>query len=147
MELSREKILVVDDEDAVRTLLSLILEKQGYQVLRANSGAQAIDIYNRDQGEIGMIITDIRMPGMTGTELVERLTGAGCRAPVLFISAFPEHANREQLRGERRQLLEKPFSPDALLASVRQMLAGELRKAPGRAQPALNCAERRRLQS
>jgi CheY-like chemotaxis protein len=91
-------ILCVDDEEIPRTLRTLILQKQGYQVVTASSGAEALEMVNR--GGISLILTDQMMPLMTGTELTKSVKVTHPRMPVILISGMNEipkeasHADR-----------------------------------------------------
>ena len=76
-----ETILLVEDEEAVRGLTSRILEKQGYRVIVAQHGREAMDIATKEEGRIDLVLTDIVMPGMNGRGLVERLAGSRCTCP------------------------------------------------------------------
>src|ERR1700761_2518677 len=98
MPRSSVTILCVDDEETPRTLRKLILEKQGYQVLTAASGAQALEIL--DSAEITVVLSDQMMPGMTGTELTKSVKAIRPKMPVILISGVNEipadarHADR-----------------------------------------------------
>lgn len=81
-------ILVVDDEEIPRTLRKLVLQKQGYDVIAAPSGAEALEIIRR--GGIDMILTDQLMPGMTGTELAKTVKAAQPSMPVILVSGVNE---------------------------------------------------------
>lgn len=81
-------ILVVDDEEIPRTLRKLVLQKQGYDVITAPSGAEALEIVRR--GGIDMILTDQLMPGMTGTELAKTVKAAQPSMPVILVSGVNE---------------------------------------------------------
>ena len=81
-------ILCVDDEDLPRTLRKLILQKQGYQVITASSGAEALALLER--GGISLVLTDQLMPGMTGTELTKLVKSTRPAMPVILISGVNE---------------------------------------------------------
>jgi len=81
-------ILCVDDEDLPRTLRKLILQKQGYQVIPASSGAEALALLER--GGIRLVLTDQLMPGMTGTELTKLVKSTRPAMPVILISGVNE---------------------------------------------------------
>lgn len=80
-------ILCVDDEDTPRTLRKLILQKQGYKVITAASGAEALDL---DRIHINLVLSDQMMPGMTGTELTKSVKAARPSMPVVLISGVNE---------------------------------------------------------
>src|SRR5205814_9277263 len=85
-----ETILLVEDEEAVRGLTSRILEKQGYRVLAAQHGREAMDIATREERHIDLVLTDIVMPGMNGRGLVERLAGIRPRIKSLYMSGYTD---------------------------------------------------------
>ena len=81
-------ILCVDDEETPRTLRKLILQKQGYQVLTAGSGDEALEVLNR--ANIDLVLSDQMMPGMTGTELTKSVKAMRPAMPVILISGVNE---------------------------------------------------------
>jgi CheY-like chemotaxis protein len=110
-------ILVVEDQDTVRQMIVRSLVEQGYRVVEAGDGVQALVLLSSDL-RIDMVITDIGMPHMGGLQLVKRLTLTD-RTPVfLFISGYDQ--NRSEIPGA---LLEKPFGPDRLVAEVHRLLS------------------------
>jgi len=106
-------ILVVDDEPAVRDLVALMLEHGGFSVLRAASGVDAIALSRSHEGEIDLLVTDLRMPEMDGFTLADTLQAETPGLPVLFISASYEA--RQAKPGNTLSMLAKPFSMEALL--------------------------------
>lgn len=116
-------ILVVDDEPGIRMFVSQILEQNGFSVLTAPDGADAISISHKHQGEIGLVITDVRMPNVDGPALAQALSEEDPNIPVLFMSSHYDASLIDQFEGS--EFLAKPFSVDRLLEAVRTML-GEL---------------------
>jgi CheY-like chemotaxis protein len=84
-----ELILLVEDEDQVRVILKEILEGQGYHVLAASNGEEALSISQDLQSNIKLMITDVVMPQMSGRELAERVLAVRPNLPVLFMSSSP----------------------------------------------------------
>jgi PAS domain S-box-containing protein len=118
-----ETILLVEDEEAVRGLTSRILEKQGYRVIVAEHGRQAMDIASREEGRIDLVLTDIVMPGMNGRGLVERLAGIRPRIKSLYMSGYTDDdIIRRGFIEPSKSFLQKPFTSDALLQTVRKVL-------------------------
>jgi PAS domain S-box-containing protein len=111
-----ETILVVEDEEAVRRLTCRILDREGYRVLEAQDGGQALDTWHRHDGEIDLLVTDVVMPGMSGKELAERI---GIE-PVFMSGYTDDIVLRHGLEGLR--LVHKPFDGETLLATVRSAL-------------------------
>ena len=118
-----ETVLVVDDEDGVRHVAGRVLERLGYRVLTAASGLEALDIMLREGARIRALVTDVRMPGMTGLELVELLKTGGMDLPVLFISGHTETvAPARWNTAMPRRFLAKPFAIEAFTAEVGALL-------------------------
>lgn len=119
-----ETVLVVEDEDAVRSLICRVLRKQGFAVLEAANGAAALWQLESHAERVDLIITDMVMPGMSGTELAERVRRTRPEVPFLFISGYTEdELVRRGVADGRLILLDKPFSPSALTRRVREVLA------------------------
>ena len=118
-----ETILVVEDEEAVRGLTSRILEKQGYRVIVAQHGREAMDIAAREEGHIDLVLTDIVMPGMNGRGLVERLAGIRPRIKSLYMSGYTDDdIVRRGFIEPSKSFLQKPFTSESLLQTVRKVL-------------------------
>jgi PAS domain S-box-containing protein len=118
---SRETILVVEDEAALRPLFRTILEQGGYAVLVAAHGAEALRLHEQHPGRIDLLLTDVTMPGMTGPDLAERLSRLQPSLKVLYMSGAAAPADLPG--GAGAAFLRKPFRPEALLAKVRELLA------------------------
>jgi two-component system, cell cycle sensor histidine kinase and response regulator CckA len=118
-----ETVLLVEDEVAVRRLGRRILERKGYRVLEAESGAAAIRLFEHMAPAITLLVTDVVMPGMSGTELARRLRSMKPSLRVLFTSGYTADAIAQQGGFEAgTAFLEKPFTPDALAQKVRDVL-------------------------
>jgi len=112
-----ETILVVEDEDPVRTLLRRILVDHGYRVLEARDGADGLRRSQEHGGEIHLLLTDMVMPEMTGPELAQRVAAQRPTTRVLFMTGYTEHD-----AAGAAALLHKPFSSTTLLGHVRRLL-------------------------
>ena len=118
-----ETILLVEDEEAVRNLTSRILKKQGYRVMAAQHGREAMEIAAKEEGRIDLVLTDVVMPGMNGRGLVERLTGIRPRIKSLYMSGYTDDdIIRRGFIEPSKSFLQKPFTSDALLQTVRKVL-------------------------
>jgi len=118
-----ETILLVEDEEAVRKLVRRTLEKQGYQLLVAASGSEALAIVQGYPGRIQLVITDVVMPQMGGRQLAERLKALRPEIRVVFVSGYTESSiarSGDLVEGEI--FLQKPFTPLALARRVRELL-------------------------
>jgi PAS domain S-box-containing protein len=118
---TRETILLVEDERAVRTAARRLLERRGYAVLEAQHGADALLLWRERRDEIGVLVTDVRMPEMGGHELVSILRAEAPTLPVVYMSGYAEHQGTTPL-GEREAFVEKPFTGDALAQAVALVL-------------------------
>ncbi|MEO8619558.1 MAG: two-component regulator propeller domain-containing protein [bacterium] len=116
-------VLLVEDEDAVRRLVSRVLTKAGYAVLTAPCGEVALDVARDHTGPIDLLLTDVVMPGMSGGELAKQLMPLRPEMRLLYASGYTEDAMvRHGVSSAQTTLLEKPFTPEALLRSVREVL-------------------------
>jgi two-component system cell cycle sensor histidine kinase/response regulator CckA len=118
-----ETVLVVEDQPAVRTVVCRLLRKQGYQVLEAPGGDEALEIASQHHGPINLLLTDVIMPRMSGRELANKVVAQVPLIKTLFVSGYTDDAIVHQGVLERQmQFLQKPFAPDALLRKVREVL-------------------------
>jgi signal transduction histidine kinase len=120
-----ETILLVEDEPGVRMLTRVVLERQGYRVLEAAHGLEAVRLWDQHQAAIRLLLTDIVMPeGVNGRELAGRFRAANPTLPVIFTSGYSaDIAGRELALQEGQNFLQKPFSPRQLLEIVDRSLA------------------------
>jgi PAS domain S-box-containing protein len=130
---NREVILLVEDEAAVRVLEQRVLEIGRYEVLVAADGEEALALLDRHAGPIDLLVTDVVMPGISGRELAEAAARRRPGLRALFLSGYtPDEVLKQGVRTEEAHFLQKPFTPSALLAKVRDILAGPPRPAPGK---------------
>jgi signal transduction histidine kinase/CheY-like chemotaxis protein len=114
-----ETILMVDDEDLLLTMGHTVLSAYGYRVLIANSGQKALEIVEKNDVTIDLVITDLVMPAMSGRELVERIHQLLPGTPILCTSGFVRPTGQEH----EDVYLQKPFTSQDLLVKVKQALA------------------------
>ncbi len=117
MEPDTRKILVVDDESMVRELVAAMLRQYGYDVIQAEDGLTAFEMVQQFRDNLGLVITDIRMPRMDGNQLTTRLRNEYPRIKVLCMSAYAD-----PLSPNGHYFLAKPFTASALMAVVRDVL-------------------------
>ena len=113
-----ESILLVEDEPAVRQLFALALTRAGYKVYEARNGQEALKIFDQYGDAIDMLLTDMRMPYMSGAELAHQLRGRRRTLKLLCISGYAGTLD-DDLASD---FLAKPFSRDDLLKKVREVL-------------------------
>jgi len=125
---SGETVLVVEDEAALREVTRRILARNGYQVITAASGPEALEIARNYQGEIHLLVTDVVMPHMLGKEVAEQVLLIKPGTEVLYMSGYARPVLASQGRLEPGvALVEKPFSEADLLAKVGQVLNGHFK--------------------
>jgi PAS domain S-box-containing protein len=135
----RETVLLVEDEAAVRTMARDALEANGYVVLEARHGVEALELVDRHTGTIHILVTDVVMPHMGGGELAQRLMARDPFLRVVFMSGHPDDALVHQgVSREGSAFLPKPFSLGSLAKKVRDLLDAPARGAEpdGRAKAA-----------
>ena len=120
----RQTVLVVDDEEGLRTLVCRTLRAEGYGTLEAAHGAEALEVMEKAAEPVDLVVTDVVMPGMDGRELGRRLTQRWPTLPILYISAYD--VNDIFRRGSPRSsapFLQKPFPAEGLITTIHQLLA------------------------
>ena len=120
----RKTVLVVDDDEALRVMVGLLLRTSGFRVLLAGTSSDALRICKRLGQRIDLLITDIQLPGSSGFELAAAFAAARPTVPILFISgALAEQDSELQIQiSPGRDFLAKPFTPAILETKVESML-------------------------
>jgi CheY-like chemotaxis protein len=118
-----ETVLLVEDEEVVRNLVREILEGNGYTVIEARNGAEALELGRGFSQPIHLLVTDVVMPKMSGRELAERLVTIHRETRVLYMSGYTDGAiGQHGVLDPHIELLQKPFTFDALAQKVRKVL-------------------------
>jgi two-component system cell cycle sensor histidine kinase/response regulator CckA len=113
-----QNILVVDDEAIARRYMERALAQQGYRVMLANDGEQALELLRMTRRKVDLVITDLVMPGMGGHAFALEVGRLPSPPPVLYISAY------EKPQGDMaKRFLQKPFSVDELVNAVRALIS------------------------
>jgi len=137
-----QTILLADDDRAVRTLVTMFLERAGYEVITAGDGEEALSLFQDSQESIALLLSDVIMPKMNGLQLAAAVRRVRPQLPVLFISGNMSHA-----ADYGWGCIPKPFTSGELTERVRQVLAGNAPQARNKAviapleQPAEQAAE------
>jgi PAS domain S-box-containing protein len=118
-----ETILVVEDDKLLREFICEVLGANGYTVLPANNGAEAIEVCRKHKGPIGLLLTDVVMPGMSGRTLANQINPTRPAMKVLYMSGYTEDAIvHHGVLDTGVQLIQKPFTIGALARKVRELL-------------------------
>lgn len=117
-------ILLVEDEDAVRTFASRALTNKGYHVLEASNGQVALEYINDPSTKIDLLLSDVVMPEMDGPTLANIATDKRPDMKIIFISGYAEDAFRDKVSGDNLSFLPKPFSLTQLAARVKEVMQG-----------------------
>jgi len=118
------RALVADDDTQMRELVVGLLEMDGFSVTQAKSGDEMIEVLQRESfaefpdEAFDIIVTDLRMPGASGLEVLSRLRIVGCATPVIMMTAFPDETVRREAGLLNSMLLAKPFALESLRYAV-----------------------------
>jgi DNA-binding response OmpR family regulator len=117
------KVLLVDDELPVRAFVAKILQREGFEVIEAADGLDALGLFRQMSGAVDVLVTDVRMPRMMGTELVEKVKAELTAMPVVYMSGEPLE-DRLHNPSSRVIFLQKPFRPQAMVDAITALIAG-----------------------
>ncbi len=118
-----ETILVVDDEESVIEIYTVILESLGYKILSSLDSNEALEIFREKSDEIDLVFTDMTMPGMTGLALARKVMNIRHDMPVILATGFSEGLDKQNIKKAGiREILMKPYTPDRLSQSIRIVL-------------------------
>jgi CheY-like chemotaxis protein len=117
------KILLVEDESIVRMNLADILRSEGYTVVEAHDGAEAVNLFERQHFDL--VITDLVMPELHGFKLIARVRAISPKVPVILITAYLSRQAGKALLEGSSEFIAKPIQPEVLLASVKHLLPTE----------------------
>jgi two-component system cell cycle sensor histidine kinase/response regulator CckA len=115
-------ILLVDDDEAVRRILRKVLESSSYQVVETGHPYRACAIYDADREAIDLVVTDLKMPGMSGQQVAAHVWATRPELPVVFITGYSDQAYPHELHGPHSRYIEKPFESEVLLEHIAELL-------------------------
>jgi len=124
-----KRVLVAEDDAAMRDLLLMVLRERGYAVDCVSSGSQMMSVLSERRADgslverFDLIVTDVRMPGASGLDAIDQLRRAGGVTPVIAVTAFPHDATRNRAQRLEIRLLAKPFDLDSLRSAVEAAFA------------------------
>lgn len=120
----RPMVLIVDDEEDLRDIMRRMLERRGFDTLVAGDREQAIAICQEHTGIIDVLVTDLKLPGVSGADLARTASELRPEMGVVYISGLPKDlAVAQGLIGPESLLVKKPFTSDVLLEALRSILA------------------------
>jgi CheY-like chemotaxis protein len=119
-----ETVLVAEDEDGVRGVVTRILSRQGYRVLAASNGVEALRLASGHGAPIHLLLTDMVMPEMGGRDLIERLSSSRPELRIMCMSGYTEDEVLRSAPDSRHAFIGKPFTAETLATSVRRVLDG-----------------------
>ena len=120
-----ETILLVEDDEVVRKLVSEVLDNEGYRLLEAANGVAALSICAQYEERIHLLLTDVIMPEMSGRALADRLVPQHPEMKVLFMSGYTDDVIADHgVLDAGTAFIQKPFAPDVLARKVRDVLDG-----------------------
>ena len=122
-----ERILLVDDDAAVRVTTRRLLERLDFAVVEAENGIEALEVFRARRADIAVVLSDIRMPGMDGFRLAREVRALDPAFPILFISGFDAQMHKDRRGLEDIAMLAKPFALDKLLQMLRAAIAARPR--------------------
>jgi two-component system cell cycle sensor histidine kinase/response regulator CckA len=117
------RVLLVEDEEVVRNFAARALKRQGYKVLEASSGVEALEVMEKNKGKVDIVVSDVVMPEMDGPTLLKELRKTNPGLKIIFVSGYPNDAFKSSLGDEEFAFLPKPFSLPQLAAKVKEELA------------------------
>jgi two-component system, cell cycle sensor histidine kinase and response regulator CckA len=118
-----ETILIVDDEEFIRTIAKEILESKGYQMIEASQGQEALDIYRTRGNEIDLVILDLAMPVMSGRDAFARLREQNEHVKVILATGYSRETDLKDLMNLGiNGFIEKPYRVDELASMIRRVL-------------------------
>jgi CheY-like chemotaxis protein len=120
-EVGNRLVLVVDDDSRIRSYIKAILQSAGMQVLEAGDGVEALEIFHESKKRIDLVITDVRMPRMNGTDLASSIRSDAPAVPLILVSGEAAPDNMVD-PGNGVLFIEKPFAPKVLLEAASQFL-------------------------
>ena len=119
------RVLLVEDEEVVRNFAARALKRQGYKVLEASTGVEALEVMEKHKGKIDIVVSDVVMPEMDGPTLLKELRKTNPDLKIIFVSGYPNDAFKAALGDEDFAFLPKPFSLPQLAAKVKEELSRE----------------------
>ena len=114
------RVLVAEDDAAMREIIATVLGERGYQITLARSGSELSRLLSESNQvrPFDLIVTDVQMPGISGLDVIDQIRKLGNTTPVVIVTAFPQDDVRKRARGLEVRLLAKPFELETLRSAV-----------------------------
>jgi DNA-binding NtrC family response regulator len=120
-----QTVLVIDDDELVRTFMAYILKRNGYAVLLAEDGLGGIEVFRESQSSIAAVVLDLMMPIMNGAESLAKIQEIRKDIPAILTSGMSAHDKRSELAAHpNARFIEKPFRPADFIALLREVIEG-----------------------
>ena len=119
----KENILLVEDEEMLRSLITSLLESKGYTVLTANDGSDGERLFKNYFKEIDLVISDLGLPKFGGDELFRRMKSLNPEVRMIITSGYIDHGTKDQLYSDGvKEIIHKPYELDEILTAIRKVL-------------------------
>ncbi len=126
MKSSEHTILVVEDEQVLLELLREMLEAEGYHVLTATDGQEAVDVYRSHGEEVSLVLSDMGLPSMGGWEVLRELRAINPRVKVILSSGFMDpKVRRDVIQSGARDFIQKPYVSENVIRQIRESILSE----------------------
>lgn len=119
-----DKILVVEDDNATRTALCGLLRKEGYDVIEASNGVEAVELFSNER--VDVVITDVYMPYLDGVALVEKIHASSPETPVVFMTGYLSRKSAETILQSKAEYMAKPISLEILQSTLQRLCRSKL---------------------
>ena len=132
MNTGEHTILVVEDEELLLDLLKEMLEGEGYQVLTARDGNEAVDLYKNEMKRISLVLSDMGLPHMGGWEVLRQLQTINPRVKVILSSGFMDaKVRQDMLKSGAKDYIQKPYTPTKVLQQIRDSILSDEQNPKG----------------
>jgi two-component system, cell cycle sensor histidine kinase and response regulator CckA len=122
----KDKVLIVEDQDDLRDLLKSILEENGFSVLTAFDGVDAVEVFTEHKDEIGVVLSDIGLPRLGGWDALIKMREIEPDLKGILASGyFHENVKEEIIRSGAKTMIQKPYNTPQVVAMIRKLLAGD----------------------
>jgi two-component system, cell cycle sensor histidine kinase and response regulator CckA len=132
MKAEEHTILVVEDEQPLLDLLKELLEGEGYRVLTATDGNQAVDLYRNEKEKVSLVLSDMGLPSMGGWEVLRQLKAINPQVKVILSSGFMDtKVRQDMIRSGAKDFIQKPYTPDKVIRQIQDSIMSDDQKPQG----------------